>query len=342
MKYFELGKSGIKVSQLVQGLWEAGGGYFGDPADKDTIDAVHADMEIGLNTFDTAEIYGMGHSEDVLGEALKTLKGDYKRDDYVLIAKAWTTHYAKSEMEKALDVSLKRMNTDYLDVYFLHYPPYWGNENPVTIEEAVNNINDMKKKGKICGIGLSNFSLDELKEAQKYAQIDVIQPGYNLLWRYIDRDIFPYCRENDIAVITYSSLAQGLLTGTLKKDSVVTDGRSKSVLFQPGTYEKCLEVTDFLIPIAAKYSVSVPQLVISWMVNTPGITAPIVGNSNREQVFQNAEALKIDLSKEDYDAIDERSKQFIASVPEFELNFNLNSNALSEAKKSTMGDESKD
>ena len=330
MEYYELGKSGIKVSQLVQGLWEAGGGYFSDPKDEATIDAVHADMEIGLNTFDTAEIYGGGHSEDVLGEALK----GYKREDYVLIGKAWTTHYSKDEMENALEISMKRMNTDYLDVYFLHYPPYWGNSNPVSIEEAVTNISDLKKKGKIRGIGISNFNMEEMLEAQKHGQIDVIQPGYNLLWRYIDRDIFPYCRENNIAVISYSSLAQGLLTGALKKDSVVTDGRSKSVLFQPGTYEKCLEVTEFLVPIAAKYEVTVPQLVISWMVNTPGLTAPIVGNSNREQIFENAKALEFSLSKEDYDAIDARSKQFIDSVPEFELNFNLNSNAMSEAKKS--------
>ena len=320
MKYFELGKSGIKVSQLVQGLWEAGGGYFGDPIDQAAIDAIHADMEVGLNTFDTAELYGRGHSEDVLGEALK----GYKRDSYILITKVWTTNYKKADMEKALEVSMKRMNTDYVDVYFLHYPPYWGCEDPVTLEEAVNNINDLKKAGKIRSIGVSNFSLKELKEARTYAEIDVIQPGYNLLWRYIDRDVFPYCREENIGVITYASLAQGLLTGALTKDNKPTGGRANAALFQDGIYEQCLEVTDFLVPIAKKYNVTIPQLVISWMVNTPGLTAPIVGNSNRQQVMENIAALDIDLSKEDYDAIDKRSKDFTDNMPEFELFFNTN------------------
>ncbi len=320
MKYYDLGKSGIKVSQLVQGLWEAGGGYFGDPIDQATIDAVHCDMEVGLNTFDTAELYGNGHSEDVLGEALK----GYKRDSYVLITKVWTTHYKKEDMEQALETSMKRMNTDYVDVYFLHYPPYWGVQDPISLEEAVYNINSLKKAGKIRSIGVSNFSLRELKEARTYADIDVIQPGYNLLWRYIDRDVFPYCREENIAVITYASLAQGLLTGTLSRDKVPEGGRSRAALFQPGIYEQCLDVTDFLVPIAKKYNVTVPQLVISWMVNTPGLTAPIVGNSNRQQVLENIAALDINLSKEDYDAIDKRSKQFTDNMPEFELFFNTN------------------
>ena len=328
MEYYELGKSGVKVSQIIHGLWEAGGGHFGDPNDPANIGAVRTCFEVGINTFDTAVRYGGGHSEDILGQALE----GYNRDDYVLIAKAWPTHYSKDSMEEGIDTSLKLLHTDYLDVYFLHYPPYWQTENPVTLEEAIANICDLKKRGKIRSVGVSNFSLQELEQARGYGQIDVIQPGYNLLWRYIDRDILPYCIENDIPIISYSCLAQGLLTGTHKRDIKVPDNRSNTVLFMPGTYEKCLDFTDYLAPIAKKYHATIPQLVISWMLNTAGITSPLVGSSNREQVLENAKALDLAIDSADYDAIDIRSKLFAESIPEYELNFNLNPHCLSEAK----------
>ena len=320
MKQLTLGKSDVKISQIVQGLWAAGGGYFGDPQDQLSMEAIRESLAVGINTFDSAELYGQGHSEEVLGEALKGAA----RDKYVLISKAWTTHYTRDGMEEALNNSMKRMNTDYLDVYFLHYPPAWSNPNPVSIEEAVNNINEMKKLGKIRAIGVSNFSLEELKEAQKYAQIDVVQPCYNMLWRYVDRDVLPYCRDNDIGVITYSSLAQGLLTGTLTKEAPPEGGRSRAALYQPGIYEQCLDVTEFLRPYAAKYNVTVPQLVINWMTNVPGITAPIVGASNKEEAAENVKALDFEMSKEDFDAIDARSKEFTSKLPEYELFFNTN------------------
>jgi aryl-alcohol dehydrogenase-like predicted oxidoreductase len=321
MKKLTLGKSGVEVSQIIQGLWASGGGYFGDPQDQNSIEAIREALSVGIDTFDTAELYGNGHSEAILGEALKGIA----RDRYVLISKVWTTHYRREDMESSLDASMKRMNTDYLDVYFLHYPPDWGNPaNPATMEEAVSNINEMKKKGKICSIGVSNFSLAQLKEAQAYAQIDVLQPCYSLLWRYIDRDVLPYARENNIGVITYSSLAQGILTGKLSKDKVPEGGRGRAALFQPGIYEQCLDVTEFIRPIAAKYDRTVAQVVINWMANTHGITAPIVGISRKVNVEENIKALDFELSKEDYDAIDARSKQFTDTMPEFELFFNTN------------------
>ncbi|MCL1831205.1 MAG: aldo/keto reductase, partial [Oscillospiraceae bacterium] len=302
---------------------------FGDPNDPENIDAIHACLDVGINTFDTAVRYGNGHSEDILGQALKGVN----RDDVVLIAKAWPTHYEKDLMEEGIDTSLKLMNTDYLDVYFLHYAPYWHNGEAVSIQEAVENICDLKKRGKIRAVGVSNFFLDELKEAQGYGQIDVIQPGYNLLWRYIDRDVLPYCIETNLPIISYSCLAQGLLTGTHLREKKVPDNRSNTVLFIDGIYEKCLDFTDSLKPFAEKYDATIPQLVISWMLATPGITAPLVGSSNRAQVYENIKALDMVISDEDYKEINEMSKRFRDSIPEYELNFNLKANCLSEAKK---------
>ena len=329
MKYIEIGNTGVIFSEIIQGLWQAGGGHFGVPDDNASTEAIHACMEVGINTFDTAVRYGGGHSEDVLGQALV----GYNRDDYVLIAKAWPTHYSKTGMEEGINTSLKLMKTDYLDCYFLHYPTYWNTDNPVTLKEAMENINDLKKRGIIRSIGVSNFSLDELKQAQTYGDIDVIQPGYNMLWRYIDRDILPYCIETNMPIISYSCLAQGLLTGTHLRDKKVPDNRSNTVMFLPDRYDKCLDFTDFLRPIAARYNATVPQLVISWMLDVPGITAPLVGSSNREQVLENVKAVDLKLSKEDYDLIDSESKKFCAGVSEYELNFNLKANCLSEARK---------
>ena len=315
MKKLELRNSGVKVSQIIHGLWGAGGGYFGDPEDQDTIKAVQKFLELGVDTFDTAEIYGNGHSEKVLGEALKNTP----RDKYVLISKAWTTHYEKADMEKALDDGLSRMNTDYLDVYFLHYPP-----EEQSIEVAMTNIMELKQKGKIRAVGVSNFSLEQLKEAEKYGTVDIIQPCYNLLWRYDDRDVIPYCRENNIGVIAYSPLAQGILTGTMTADTKFTDGRAKAALFQQGTFEKCLAVTEFLKPIAAKYNKTVAQLALNWLAMTPGITAPIVGCRTSAKAPENAAAVGWELSQADYDAIDKRSKEFTDNMPEYELFFNSN------------------
>jgi len=329
MKHYELGNTGVKVTEIIQGLWEAGGGHFGVPNDDATIEAVHACLEVGIDTFDTAVRYGSGHSEEMLGKALKGVN----RSEYVLIAKAWPTHYSKEGMEEGINTSLKLMNTDYLDVYFLHYPTYWNTENPVSMQEAMENICDLKKRGKIRSVGVSNFCLEELKQAQGYGQIDVIQPGYNLLWRYIDRDILPYCIETNMPIISYSCLAQGLLTGTHLREKKVPDNRSNTALFIDGTYEKCLDFTDSLIPMAQKYNCTVPQLVIRWMLDTKGITAPLVGSSNRKQVLENVKAIDLVLSKEDYDLLDARSKEFGESIPEYELNFNLNPTALSEARK---------
>ena len=329
MKYYELGNTGVKVTEIIQGLWQAGGGHFGVPNDEDSTSAIHACMEVGINTFDTAVRYGNGHSEEVLGNALV----GYTREDYVLIAKAWPTHYSKTLMEEGINTSLELLKTDYLDCYFLHYPTYWHMEDPVTLQEAMENICDLKKRGKIRSVGVSNFSLEELKEAQTYGQIDVIQPPYNMLWRYIDRDILPYCIETNMSVISYSCLAQGLLTGTHKRDVKVPDNRSNTVTFLPDRYDKCLDFTDWLRPIAAKYNATVPQLVIAWMLRVPGITAPLVGSSNREQVLENVKALDLVISQEDYDLIEKESTKFCASVSEYELNFNLKQYCLSEAKK---------
>jgi len=222
------------------------------------------------------------------------------------------------DMEKSCDDSLRRLGADYLDTYFLHYPPRDG----MSIAQAVENVNRLKEKGKIRSIGVSNFTLEMLQEARQYGQIDVVQPCYNLLWRYIDRDLLPYCTEEGIGVIPYSTLAQGLLTGKFKPDTPITGGRSRAALFQPGVYEKCLKVADFLVEVGKQYGVTATQVCINWLVNNKNLTAPIVGGTDKRHAEQNIQALNFTLSQEDYDRIDAYSREFCSQMPEYVLFFN--------------------
>ena len=313
MEYKKLGNTAIKVSPFVMGCWSVGGDYFGSIEDTNSIRCIKTYLEHGINTFDTAEVYGMGRAEKVLGEALK---GTY-RESVVVFSKVWPLHYGKKEMEEACDQSLKRLGMDYLDVYFLHYPPQAG----TSMELAMESINELKRKGKIRSIGVSNFTLDMLKEASAYGTVDVIQPCYNLLWRYIDKDILPYCVKENIGVIPYSTLAQGLLTGRFTKDTQITGGRAKAALFQPGVYEECLEVTDALIELGKKYDHSATQICINWLVKNPNLTAPIVGGANAEHALDNLKALDFIMEQEDYKKIDEISSAFCEKMPEYQLFF---------------------
>lgn len=312
MEYRKLGNGSVKVSSIILGCWAMGGDYFGSVEDENSIACIRTYLEHGVNTFDTAEIYGNGRAEAVLGRALAGVD----RESYVTISKVWPAHYPLAEMERACDESLKRLGMDYLDVYFLHYPP-----QGMTVGEAVENMNVLKKKGRIRSIGVSNFTLEMLEEARKYGEVDVIQPCYNLLWRYIDRDLLPYCSQNGIGVIPYSTLAQGLLTGKFQKDTPISGGRAKAALFQPGVYEKCLEVTEVLIDLGKKYEKNATQICINWLVRNPQLTAPIVGGADRVHALENIAALDFELAQEDYDRIDAVSRSFCAQMPEYQLFF---------------------
>lgn len=312
MLYKKLGNSNIETSGIILGCWAMAGDYFGAADDRDSIAAIRTSLELGVNTFDNAELYGNGRAEEVLGRALQGVD----RDKYVLITKVWKSNMARERMIKACEGSMKRLNVDYLDVYFLHYPV-----DDVPIGQIMESIMHLKQTGKIGAIGVSNFSLEQMREAMKYGEIDVVQPCYSLLWRYIDRDILPFCREKNIGVIPYSSLAQGLLTGAFTPKSVLGDDRRNSALFQPGIFEQCLEVRDFIAKIGEAHGKTSAQVAINWLTHTPGITAPIVGGTNARQATENVEAVNWRLTDAEYAAIDARSRQFTDRMPEFRLFF---------------------
>lgn len=279
-----------------------------------SLEALEVSYENGVNTFDTAEIYGDGRSERVVGEAARRIG----REKVRIISKVFKPSMSHDKMIKACEDSLQRLGTDYLDVYFLHYPVA---EEEVTIQERMETMEELKKAGKIRAIGLSNFSLEEMKAAMRFGQVDVIQPCYSLLWRY-DEALLEFSRKQEISVIPYSTLAQGLLTGKYQKGAVFTDGRARAALFQPENYDRCLEVTDVLSQISAKYGKTPAQGAIAWLLQTPGITAPIVGAKNGRQAQENLKAAGWQFSKEDYDVIDRASRRFMEGLPHYTLFFN--------------------
>ncbi len=313
MDYKFLGKSSVKVSEIILGCWAMGGGYFGDVSDRDSIEAIQASIELGVNTFDTAEVYGDGHSETVLGQALKGTD----RDSCVVISKVFKPSMKHDLLIKACERSLKHLGMDYLDVYFLHYPV-----DNVPIGEIMEAMLELKEKGLIRAIGVSNFSLEQLQDAMRYGPIDVIQPCYSLLWRYHDQDLLPFCIENNIGIVPYSTLAQGLLTGKYGKSDVFTDGRRRAALFQPENYSRCLDVTEVLKTVSAKHGRTPAQGAISWLLSTPGITAPIVGAKNATQARENVKATGWKFTDEEYKEIDNASRKFTDTLPNYSLFFN--------------------
>ena len=312
----ELGKSGVKVSDQILGCWVMGGSYWGGAEDKDSIEAIVKAYEGGINTFDTAYIYGKGRSERIVGEAVKS----FPREEITVITKLWKTEMEKSKVRAACENSLRELGMDYVDVYFIHYPSDTG----IPIGETMEEMMKLKESGKIRCIGISNFDLAQMKEAIKYGEIDVIQPCYSLVWREIDRDgVLDYCIQNNIGIISYSTLAQGILTGKFDENTTFSsdDGRSRAPIFQGQYYRGALRVMEQLKPFAEKYGKTIAQIAINWTMHKEGITAPIVGARNSKQMEGNLKALGWSLSREDWNTIDAFCREYAYGLPKFKTFF---------------------
>jgi len=307
MKYKKLGDTGITLSQVILGCWQMGGNYFGGEDDSVSEACIREALSCGVTTFDTAYCYGDGHSEEVLGRALEG-----RRQDCVIMTKLWKTFMGKADVIPECERELRRLRTDVIDVYFIHYP-----SETVPIGETMEELNKLREQGKIRAVGLSNFSLKQMREAMSYGKIDVIQPCYSLLWRFIDRDVLPFCIENGIGVIPYSPLAQGFLTGSVKEDTVFTDGRSHAPLFDMRWRRDALKVADAVRLAAEKYGCSRAQAALNWVLQTPGITAVIAGATKSSYVPDNARASDFALAPEDYEKLDRLSRSFTAQLPRY-------------------------
>ncbi|HEY9657466.1 MAG TPA: aldo/keto reductase, partial [Allocoleopsis sp.] len=238
--------------------------------------------------------------ERVVAEALSDV-----RDQVVYATKVFSNHLKYQQVMEACEASLKNLKTDYIDLYQIHWPSGSFNSELVPIAETMQALIDLKQQGKIRAIGVSNFSLAQLQEAAQFGQIDSLQPPYSLFWRYVEQELMPYCIENQISILAYSPLAQGLLTG--KFDSGHTfppeDNRSKNKLFQGDTYQRAQEALAKLRPIANQHQISLGNLALAWLIAQPK-TQAIVGVRNAAQAMDNAKAATVELSAGELAEID--------------------------------------
>ncbi|MFZ0726455.1 MAG: aldo/keto reductase [Desulfobacterales bacterium] len=300
MELRPLGSSEIRISPIVMGTWQAGKDMWVGIDDHETIAALRAAYDAGITTFDTAEAYGNGHSERIVARALADV-----RDKVIYATKVFPNHLRYEEVVKACDRSLKNLATDRIDLYQIHWPSGSFKTPKVPIEETLRALNDLKTQGKIRAIGVSNFSRSQLAEAGKYGQIVSLQPPYSLFWRQLESDAMPYCIENNMTILAYSPMAQGLLTGKFGPEHRFEPGdhRAKSRLFEPDNYRRVQAALEKLRPIAARHDCTLGQLALAWVLSQPNACA-IAGARNADQAAQNAAAAAVKLSSEDLDQMD--------------------------------------
>ena len=313
-----LGNSDLRLTSIGFGAWAIGGGdwafAWGSQDDNESVAAIHRAIDLGINWIDTAAIYGLGHSEEVVGRALKSLS----RKPYVFTKcgirwKADRTPFrtlkAASLIEE-LDASLRRLGVETIDLYQIH----WPDPDP-EIEEAWETLALFKKQGKVRWIGVSNFNVEQMKRVREIAPITSLQPPYSMLRPGIEAEILPYVRDCGIGVINYSPMVSGLLTGKMTAERVAAmpsdDWRRKAVEFNEPRLSRNLLLVDLLREIGNAHNVSPGVVAVAWTQHNPGITAAIVGGRSASQVEELSAVLHFKLREEEY----ERINAFLASNP---------------------------
>jgi aryl-alcohol dehydrogenase-like predicted oxidoreductase len=289
MKKKKLGNSDMELTPIGFGSWAVGGAdwpfSWGPQDDNDSIAAIHKALELGINWIDTAAVYGLGHSEDVVGRALKTTS--HKPYIFTKCGLVWDEKREVSNnlkhIRREVEDSLRRLAVDTIDLYQMHWP-----KPDEEIEEAWGVMAGLQKQGKVRWIGVSNFSVDQMKRVMKIAPITSNQPPYSMLNRVVEATILPFCEENNIGVINYAPMHSGLLTGAMSKERVANfpsgDFRRNAKNYQEPLLSRNLAVADLLAKIGARHGVSAGVVAIAWTLHHSAITAAIVGGRNAKQV----------------------------------------------------------
>jgi aryl-alcohol dehydrogenase-like predicted oxidoreductase len=316
MQHRQLGSSSLEVPTVILGAWAMGGWYWGPQQDQESIETLQAAIDAGIDCIDTAPMYGLGHSEEVVGRAIQDI-----RDQLVIATKCglrWDTpdegveyftcqmpdgssHAIRRNLHKRaileeIDHNLRRLGIDCIDLYQCHWP---DKSSPVA--ETMDAMTTLREQGKIREIGVSNFSPDLLEQCIAHAPLASNQPPYSLLRRDIEDDVLPFCREHGIGVIVYSPLQQGLLTGKMTPDRELHDNdyRKNQKWFTPTNRQRVLDALEQIRPIAEAHDATFAQIAIAWTVAQPGVTAAIVGARHPRQARENAAAGDLQLSSDE-------------------------------------------
>ena len=313
MKTKKLGNSDLFITPIGFGAWAIGGSGWefgwGEQDDKQSVAAIHRALELGVNWIDTAAVYGMGHSEEVVGFALRTWPGPrpyvftkcgLRWDDQGYVHRNLNPDSIRRECED----SLRRLNVDVIDLYQIHWPTE-------DLEAGWAAMAQLQEEGKVRWIGVSNFNVEEMRRAQTIAPITSLQPPYSLVRREVEQDILPYCRTNGVGVIVYSPMASGLLTGAMTRDRAATlpnsDWRSRDVEFQEPRLSKNLALVERLREVGHRQGRPPGQVAIAWALRNQAITGAIVGARNAKQVQGNVGAADLYLANEEMAEIEARN-----------------------------------
>lgn len=314
----QLGNSDLHLTPIGFGAWAIGGGNWefawGPQDDNDSVNAIRRALDLGVNWIDTAAIYGLGHSEEVVAKALK----DSSHKPYVFTKCSMRWHDDRTiyrslkaqSLEEELNASLRRLNVDTIDLYQIH----WPNPEP-EIEEGWSALARFKEQGKIRYIGVSNFNVDQMKRAQQIAPITSLQPPYSMLRRTIEQEILPFALANNIGVINYSPMLSGMLTGKMTRERISAmpqdDWRRRAPEFNEPRLSRNLRLVELLREIGSSHNVEPGVVAVSWTLHHPAITAAIVGGRSPQQVEGIAPALHFRLSQDEYNRIN----QFLTDNP---------------------------
>lgn len=305
-KHVQLGQSNLFVHPIGLGTNAVGGHNLYPNLDEQAgRDLVRVALQQGINFLDTAFIYGPERSEELVGEVWSDA---IAREDVILATKGAhqfvdgnvVMNNSPDFLRQSVEESLKRLQTDYIDLYYIHFP-----DESTPKDEAVAALAELKKEGKIRAIGVSNFSLEQLKEANKDGHVDVYQGEYNLFKRDAEKELLPYIVENGMSFVPYFPLAAGLLAGKYTKETTFDDLRKNDPLFQKDVFEQNLAKVDQLRPIAEAHDAEVAHVVLAWYLAQDGIDAIIPGAKRPDQVTDTLRTLDVQLSQEDIEKIDQ-------------------------------------
>lgn len=311
MQYRKLGWTDLRLSVIGFGSWALGGGgwrySWGPQDDEDSIKAIHRAIDLGVNWIDTAAVYGLGHSEEVVGKAIKGMS------ERPIIAtkcgRVWDENgnifgnLTRESIKREVEASLKRLQVDVIDLYQIHWP-----DPEEYIEEAWSTMADLVKEGKVRYIGVSNFSVEQMKRIEHIHPVASLQPPYSMLRRDIEDEILPYCKEKNIGVVVYSPMQKGLLTGKYNVETVKNlapdDHRRNDPMFKEPQISINTKLVEKLKSLSERYGKTPGQLAIAWVLRRPEVTSAIVGIRKPSQIEELIPAADWRLSEEDIELIE--------------------------------------
>jgi aryl-alcohol dehydrogenase-like predicted oxidoreductase len=309
METRKLGNSDLQITPVGFGAWAIGGSgwdfAWGHQEDEDSIAAIHRSLELGVNWVDTAAVYGIGHSEEVVAQALRDWRGPrpYVFTKCVL---RWddkghvTQNHTAASVRRECEDSLRRLLIEVIDLYQMHWPPA---DNGPGLEEAWQAMAALQKEGKVRWIGVSNFDVAQIKRAEKIASPTSLQPPYSLIRRQVEKEILPYCKQKGIGVISYAPMASGLLTGAMTRERAAAlppdDFRSKNPEFREPRLSKNVELVERLRKVGARHGRNPGEVAIAWVLSNPAVTGAIVGARNAKQAEGVMSAGELKLSPEE-------------------------------------------